>query len=342
MPEQRFLIIRLSSLGDIVHTAKAAAMIRGAFPDATMDWLVDRAWVGLFTGCADFREIIAMDRASGRSLFATIRRIRSARYSCIVDFQGLYKSALLAYLAGAPRRIGLARGFAREPGAALLYTDRVAPPPGHVVDQNCALARAAGPGPGRCRAGGGESHRWGFPQCTIPPAETARRAASCDVRHFFVVNPGGGWRSKCWPADRYGILCRELAGRYGIRAVVNHGPNEQDLADAVVRAAAPLEPIRFCGQIPELISLLAGAKFVVAGDTGPLHLANALGAPVIGLYGPTDPARTGPYGTEDEVVCNERFHGMNHVRGGAPAPSMLSITVEQVLEGVARRLEKLR
>ncbi len=333
MPEQRFLIIRLSSLGDIVHTAKAAAMIRGAFPEATMDWLVDRAWVGLFTGCTDFREIIPMDRASRRSLFATIRRMRSARYSCVVDFQGLYKSALLAYLAGAPQRIGLARGFAREGGASVFYTERVSPAPGHVVDQNCALARVAG---------GGESHRCGFPQCTIPPAETARRVASCKTGQFFVVNPGGGWRSKCWPADRYGVLCRELAGRYGLRAVVNHGPNEQDLADAVVRAAAPLEPVRFCGQIPELISFLAGAKFVVAGDTGPLHLANALGTPVIGLYGPTDPARTGPYGTEDEVVCNERFHGMNHIRGSAPAPSMLSITVEQVLEAVARRLERFR
>ncbi len=333
MPERRFLIIRLSSLGDIVHTAKAAAMIRGAFPDATIDWLVDRAWAGLFTGCTDFREIIALDRSSARSLLVTMRRIRSARYTCVIDFQGLYKSALLAYFAGAPQRIGLARGFAREGGASVFYTERVSPPPGHVVDQNCALARAAG---------ASEPHRWGFPQGTIPPAETARRVASCDVRQFFVVNPGGGWRSKCWPADRYGILCRELAAKYGLRAVVNHGPDEQDLAEAVVRAAAPLEPARFCGQIPELISLLAGAKFVVAGDTGPLHLANALGTPVIGLYGPTDPARTGPYGTEDEVVCNERFQGMDHVRGRAPAPSMLSITVEQVLDAVARRLEKLR
>jgi lipopolysaccharide heptosyltransferase I len=333
MPEQRFLVIRLSSLGDIVHTAKAAAMIRGSFPGATMDWLVDRAWLGLFTGCTDFREIITMDRRSWHNQWATIRRIRSARYTCVIDFQGLYKSALLAYLAGAPRRIGFARGFAREPGAARLYTDRVAPPPGHVVDQNCALAMAAG---------ASQTHQWVFPKCTIPPAETAQRVASCNVRQFFAVNPGGGWRSKCWPAERYGTLCRELAGRYGLRAVVNHGPNEQDLADAVVRAAAPLEPVRFCGQIPELVSLLAGAKFVVAGDTGPLHLANALGTPVIGLYGPTDPARTGPYGEEDEVVCNERFHGMDHVRGSAPAPSMLSITVEQVLEGVARRLERLR
>lgn len=333
MPEQRFLIIRLSSLGDIVHTAKAAAMIRGFFPGATMDWLVDRAWLGLFAGCTDFREIITMDRRSWHSQWATIRRIRSARYSCVIDFQGLYKSALLAYLTGAPQRVGFARGFAREPGSALLYTDRVAPRPGHVVDQNCALAMAAG---------ASQTHQLGFPKCTIPPTETAQRVASCNVRQFFVVNPGGGWRSKCWPADRYGTLCRELAGRYGLRAVVNHGPSEQDLADAVVRAAAPLEPVRFCGQIPELVSLLAGAKFVVAGDTGPLHLANALGTPVIGLYGPTDSARTGPYGEEDEVVCNERFHGMDHVRGSAPAPSMLSITVEQVLAGVARRLERLR
>jgi heptosyltransferase-1 len=335
MPEQRFLVIRLSSLGDIVHTFKAAAMIRGSFPEAPMDWLVDRAWTGLFTGCTDFREIVTLDRRSWCSQWAAIRRVRRARYTCVIDFQGLYKSALLAYLSGSLRRIGFARGFAREPGAALLYTDRIAPPPGHIVDQNCALARAAG-------ANGTQTNRLGFPKCTISPAQIARQVAGCDVREYFVVNPGGGWRSKCWPGDRYGLLCRELAAKYSLRSVVNYGPGEQDLAEMVARAASPLGVARFCGQIPELVSLLAGARFVVAGDTGPLHLANALGTPVIGLYGPTDPARTGPYGTEDEVVCNERFHGMNHVRGNTPAPSMLSITVEQVLGAVARRLEKLR
>ncbi len=107
-------------------------------------------------------------------------------------------------------------------------------------------------------------------------------------------------------------------------------------------AAAPVEATLFCGEIPELVGLVRFAKFVVAGDTGPLHIAGALGTPVIGLYGSTDPARTGPYGKDDEVVCNERLEGMNHKRRREPDPSMLSITVDQVLAAVTRRLEKLR
>ena len=127
-----------------------------------------------------------------------------------------------------------------------------------------------------------------------------------------------------------------------LRPVVNYGPGEERLAAAVARAAAPANVILFRGEIQELKSLLAGAKFVVAGDTGPLHLAVALGTPVVGLYGPTDPVRNGPYGKDDVVVCHERFEGMEHERGHSPAASMLSITVEQVLDAVHRRLEKLQ
>ncbi len=334
MAEERFLIVRLSSLGDIVHTAPAAAMIWGSFRGAPIDWLVDRRWMGLFAGCSDFREIIPIHRGSWRNLSATVKRLRSARYTCVLDFQGLYKSALLAFLSGAPRRIGFARGFAREGGATLFYTDRVIPPRGHIVDQNRALARAAGAGP--------EIYRTGLPRTTISPAELVRRVLGDPSQGFFVVNPGGGWGSKCWPADRYGLLCRELSSRYAFRAVVNYGPGERPLGEAVARAAAPVETTLFTGEIPELVGLLSAAKFVVAGDTGPLHLAGAVGTPVIGLYGPTDPARSGPYAQDDVVVCQERFEGMNHKRGREPASSMLSISVEQVLAAVGRRLENRR
>ena len=334
MADERFLIVRLGSLGDIIHAAPAAAMLRGSFRGAPIDWLVDRRWMGLFAGCSDIREVIPINFGSARSIAATVRRMRSARYTCALDFQGLYKSALLAYLSGAARRIGFARGFTREHGATLFYTQSVTPLQGHIVDQNRALARAAGAGP--------ETYQIVLPRTTISPGEMARRLFGDQSQEFFVVNPGGGWGSKCWPADRYGLLCRELSSRYSLRAVVNYGPEELHLAEAATRAAAPMETILFCGKVPELTALMSSAKFVVAGDTGPLHLAGALGTPVVGLYGETDPARTGPYDGHDEVVCNERFEGMGHLRGREPASSMLSITVEQVLAAVERRLEKLR
>jgi len=334
MAEPRFLIVRLSSLGDIVLSASAAAMLRGSFPGAQVDWLVDRRWADILIPCGDFHEIIRLDRGSWKSLAVTVRKLRAARYTCAIDFQGLYKSALLAYLSGAPRRIGFARPFLRESGAAFFYTDQISPPPGHIADQNRALARAAGASP--------RIFGIGFPKWIEEPQPFARRMLSCDVGAFFVVNPGGGWGSKCWPAERYGQLCRELGAQRDLRPVVNYGPGEEPLAEAVARAAAPANVILFRGEIQELKSLLAGAKFVVAGDTGPLHLAVALGTPVVGLYGPTDPVRNGPYGKDDVVVCNERFEGMEHERGHSPAASMLSITVEQVLDAVHRRLEKLQ
>ncbi|HYL11070.1 MAG TPA: glycosyltransferase family 9 protein [Candidatus Acidoferrales bacterium] len=334
MADQCFLVVRLSSLGDILHTAPAVAMIRGSFPGAPIDWLVDRRWTGLFAGCSDFREVIPVDRGSLKSLGATVHRLRSARYTCALDFQGLYKSALLAYLSGAPRRIGLSRSFAREGGATFFYTSRVAPPPGHIVDQNRALARAAGAGP--------EIYPSGLPRATDSAVNMVRRMLGGSAQEFFVVSPGGGWGSKCWPADRYGVLCRELSSRYGFRPVVNYGPGEKPLAEAAMRAAAPAETTLFTGEIPELVALLSMAKFVVAGDTGPLHLAGALCTPVVGLYGATDPARTGPYRKDDVVVCNERLEGMGHKRGHEPDSSMLSITIEQVLAAVERRSEKLR
>lgn len=333
MGEERFLVIRLSSLGDIVLTAPAAAMLRGSFPHARIDWVVDRKWSELFSGCLDFRDVIMLDRSSRSNFMSVVRHLRKTRYTCAIDFQGLYKSALLAILPGAPRRIGFARGFAREGGATLLYTERVSPPPGHIADQNRALAQAAGAGPQR--------YPPGFPRLTIAPEKLTRRMVACNPKDFFVVNPGGGWGAKCWPAERYGILCRELSRRYSLRAVVNYGPGERLLADSVVRAAGDGNVVLFRGQIQELISLLAAAQFVVAGDTGPLHLAVAMGTPVVGLYGATDPVRNGPYSKDDIIVCNEHFEGMMHERGRTPAASMLSITVEQVLQAVARRLEKL-
>lgn len=313
-------------------TAPAAAMLRGSFPGARIDWLVDRKWSALFSGSRDFHEVIELGRSSGSSFASTVRRLRAARYTCVLDFQGLYKSAFLSFVAGAPRRIGLARGFAREGGAAFFYTERIAPLPGHIADQNRSLALAAGAGP--------QHFRPGFPQITIPPDELSHRIVARNPKEYFVVNPGGGWGSKCWPAERYGTLCRELAMRYALRAIINYGPGERPLAESAAREAGSEDAVLFCGSIPELTSLLAGARLVIAGDTGPLHLAVAVGTPVVGLYGATDFARNGPYNPDDIVVCNERFEGMMHQRGRAPAASMVSITVAQVLDAVARRLEK--
>ena len=331
-PDARFLILRLGSLGDIVHTLPAVAALRDSFPGARIDWLVERKWEALLEGNFDLSGVVPLDRTSWGTHVSAIRTLRVAGYTSAIDFQGLYKSAVLGFLSGAPQRIGFEAGYARERGAVCFYTERAAPAGRHKVEHNLALAACAGARKNVVR----------FPLSVPEEAQAAmdRRLAAGGLREFFVVSPGGGWRSKCWPPERYGELCRELAQRRGWRAVVNFGPGEGGLAEAVRRAAAPAVPASFETDVPELMALLLRARLLVAGDTGPLHLASALGTPVVGLYGPTDPARNGPYRAADIVVRNARPEETTYKRRNEYAASILSISVGQVLAAVECRLEK--
>ena len=166
------------------------------------------------------------------------------------------------------------------------------------------------------------------------------KLAARQLQEFFVLNPGGGWRSKCWPASRYGELHRKLSEKYGWRGVVTYGPGEENLAREVVAAAGEKPPEPILLGLGELKALMRRAKFVVSADTGPLHLACALGTPVIGLYGPTDPARNGPFSREDVVVRNPRNTQTTYRRGDDFSPSMLSITVDQAFAAVVERLRR--
>jgi heptosyltransferase-1 len=327
--EERFLVVKLGSLGDLVFTLPAVAALREAFPEARIDWVVERRWDALLEGNPDLNDVIVFDRGAGPALF-TILRLRRARYTCAIDFQGLYKSSLLALATGAPRRLGFAWRFAREPVAAALYTQRIAPKGAHMVEQNLALVETLG---ARAR-----ENR--FPLRVRPAADAKlqQKLAERGLENFFVLSPGGGWRSKCWPPERYGALHRELAARYACRGVVSYGPGEEALAEAVRAAAGEPAPVVLPLDVAQLIALLRRARLVVAGDTGPLHLAVALGTPVVGLYGPTAPARNGPFSKDDIVIRNARTEETTLRRGKQYSRAMLSITVEQVVEAVERRL----
>lgn len=332
MAEDRFLIVKLGSLGDLVFTLPAVAALREARPSARIDWVVERRWYPLLERNPDLNDVIILDRDSTGSFIFAAWRLRTAHYTCAIDFQGLYKSALLARLSGAPERIGFKARYAREPAAALLYTRRIAPAGAHMVEKNMALAAALGIG---------NSH-YRFPLRVRPEAEArlGEKLAAAGVEDFFVLSPGGGWVSKCWPPERYGELHRELARSTGLRGVISFAPGERELAEAVRRAAGKPEPALVDADVAQLMPLVRRAKFVIAGDSGPLHLASAFGTPVVGLYGPTDPARNGPFGAGDEIVRNARPEETTMQRGKEYSAAMLSITVEQVLEAVERRLGK--
>lgn len=320
-------------MGDIIHALPAAAALRDAFPRAQIDWAVEPRWMRLLKGNPDINRVISADRKSPAGMLSTLKTVRAPRYSCAIDFQALYKSALLAFASGAARRIGFKSSYAREGLAALLYTQTLNPRGPHKVDHNLTLVEATGARAVRVR----------FPLAIRAEDEeiVSRALATQDLKNFFVLNPGGGWRSKCWPAERYGELHRRLYESHGWRGVLTFGPGEQELAEQAKRAAAgsPLTSIDV--GLGPLMALLRRAKFVVSADTGPLHLASALGAPTIGLFGPTDPARNGPFSPDDVRVRNPGASVTTYKRGKDFAASMLSITIEQAVHAIETRLARV-
>lgn len=327
---ERILVVRLSSLGDVVFTLPAVASLRQALPDARIDWVVERRWYPLLEGNPGLSDIIVLDRGSSGSFAFVAWKLRTAHYTTAIDFQGLYKSALLARLSGAQERIGFNRRFAREPAAALFYTRRIAPAGAHMVEQYMSLAKVAG----------AANSQYRFPLRVRPAAEAllAKKLAAEGLEKFFVISPGGGWRSKCWPPQRFGELHRQITRKTGLRGVVSFGPGEREIAEAVRQAAGTPAPAVLDIDMAELMALLRRARLLVAADSGPLHLAVALGTPVVGLYGPTTAERNGPFNAADVVVRNALPAETTLKRREAYSPAMLSITVEQAMAAVERRL----
>jgi heptosyltransferase-1 len=333
--EERFLLVRLGSLGDVVHALPASAALRDSFPNARIDWVIEPKWARLLAGNPDLNSAIPFDRKTAGGIVSTVKRLRAAGYTCAIDFQGLYKSALLARASGAPRRIGFQRTYAREGFASSLYTERLNPRGAHKVEHNLTLAEAAGAQKSPAR----------FP-LAIHSEDESRIASELEHRNiadFFVLNPGGGWRSKCWPRERYGELHARIFEKFGLRGVVSYGPGEENLAQAILRVAGNSAPAAIPLALGPLMALLRRARFVVSADTGPLHLAAALGSPVVGLFGPTDPARNGPFITnpaqKSVIVRNPRLSETTYQRGASYAPAMLAITVDEVMEAVGYILD---
>jgi lipopolysaccharide heptosyltransferase I len=325
---RRYLVVRLTALGDILHTVPAVAALRAAHPRAKIDWVVERKWAPVLEGSPAIDEVIPFDRRSIWNIVDCVERLRANRYDCAIDFQGLYKSSILAALSRAPRRIGFERAWAREEGAAMFYTERVTPAGRHVSELNYSLAERAGalrPAapdyPLRVPAGGAASVR-------------ARLHDLGVTGDYVVVGPAASWRAKCWPPERFGALCRELEARGGARVVLIQGPGEKAVVDEVLRAAAPVRPAVLAPTIEELMGLLTHARYVVAVDSGPLHLAAALGTPVVGLYGPTDPARNGPFVPGAVIVTKALPEEISYKRRASYSASMLRISVEDVLAAI--------
>jgi lipopolysaccharide heptosyltransferase I len=337
----RFLIVRLGALGDIVHAIPVAAALRRAFPSARIEWLVagrNREIVNLVP-ILD-RVIVMRDRPAapdGLSIPAALGELRRSRYDVAFDLQGLAKSALLARLSGARRVVGFSRTYLREPLAGLFYSDSYDPGGGgmyhpgersHVVQMNLGLLTTIGVSPGPAE----------FP---IDAAETptAREVREQAGPRYLLVNPGAAWPNKRWPAARYGAVARAIEQRHGLKTIVSWGPGEERLAEDVVSESGGSAVLSAKTSIADLVALIRRAALMISGDTGPTHIASALGTPIVGIYGPTRPSRNGPLSAGDITISRDAICQCHHLRRcTAERMCLLDIEPGEVIEAVERRL----
>ena len=330
MPEPKFLVVRLGSLGDIVHAFPAVAAVRETFPSGKIVWLTHPRWRELVAAAKIANEIWEVEMRSLPSIVKTRKQIRLGGFSAAIDYQGLWKSAALPLLARIPKRIGFSSTSVREFGVPLLYTERVQIRSAHIADKNGELSLRAG-----ALKPVGE-----FSLSVAPEAKNAVRdmLRAKGVQGYVVLSPGGGWLSKCWPAERYGELALRLLREMGLKSVINYGPGEEHLLDRVLATSGDAAPVPYSGSFGQLMAVLQSARCVVAGDTGPLHLADALGTKVVAIFGPTDPERNGPYlgrgpGGRAMVLRANNVES-TYKREDAPHPSLLKISVENVLGAI--------
>lgn len=326
MTEPRFLVVRLGSLGDIVHAFPAVSGLRSSFPNAEIIWLTNPKWELLVKTCGLATDVWTVETRNWSELRSILRRIRKHRFETAIDYQGLWKSAAIPFLASVPRRIGFSSKTVREAGVPILYTDRVrVSAASHIADQNGELSAQAG-----ARTPIGDV----VLSVPVEDEQVARaRLLQDGVDEYVVLSPGGGWRSKCWPAERYGMLAVKISEKLGLRSVINVGPGEEELAAQVVRASGNARPVPFTGSLGQLMALLKNARAVVAGDTGPLHLADALGTRVVAIFGPTDPARNGPY-RQSGIVLRREGAETTYKRGTEPEASLIHISVDEVMRAL--------
>lgn len=346
----RILIVRTSSLGDIVHALPAVAALRGAYPSSRIDWIVDVQHAELLdlVPIVDRRILIGQPVSEGRRVglsrrlreFRTaLRELKGERYDVAIDLQGLVRSAMIARWSGASRVVGFDRSRLREPIASFFYTETFNPdsPPGaHVVFKNLGLVAALG-----AKAAAVEfplERRGSAAVRTVLDGVRARGS-----ERFAILNPGAAWPNKRWPADRFGALSRVIRERHGLTSVVLWGPGEEPLARAVAAASNDAADVAPPTSISDLVTLASSASLFVAGDTGPLHVAAALGTPVVGIYGPTNPARTGPWRSADITVSrHSRCQCANQRACRVREWCLGGIGVDEVARAVAARLEGVR
>ena len=342
----KVLIVKLGSIGDIVHTLPALAALRAAQPQAEISWVVERRSAEILRDNPLLDRLIEVDTKalrrglmSGETLRAPrqqLRRLRASAFDVALDFQGLLKSASIARLSGAQRVFGYSRAGLREPASSLLLSKRIDVPVNvHVIRKALLLLEGA--------LGIPAPENLSFPiNVTNDQEREARNIAAETGGKYAILNPGGGWPTKLWSVERFGKLADRLWSSYGISSLVTYGPGELEIAESVRRSSVSGKAMPVSPSLKSFYSLARGASVYVGGDTGPTHIAVAAGTPIVGLFGPTEWWRNGSPRVED--ICVERNDIDCRVdchRRSCSKWVCMDIEVERVLEAVDRRIKQL-
>ncbi|MFP6751706.1 MAG: glycosyltransferase family 9 protein [Pirellulaceae bacterium] len=332
----RFLITRLSAIGDCILTMPVAAELRRTYPDSLIVWVVQGAGAQLLVDHPDLDQVIKVPRGwlkSPRAIWKLRDQLRQYNFDYVIDPQSLTKSSAAGWLSGASRRIGFSEPQGREL-APLLANHHVRRTADHVVDAYLQLLKPLG------------IHH---PQVRFHVPRSSEATKMVDTfldqvqpgPEFIVINPGAGWDSKLWPARRYGLLARELGRQHGIYSIVAWaGDRERSWTAEIVEHSGGHAIAAPDTTLPQLAALLRRATMFVGSDTGPLHLAAAVGTTCVSMYGPTRPSDCGPYGQQHIALQSYYQDGSARERRRAPNDAMQAIDVEQVAEACGRVLEK--
>lgn len=343
----RLLVVKLSAIGDVVHTLPAVSLLRASLPDAHIGWVVERRASAILAGSPVIDSLIELDtrgwrkalhRGDTRAAIASALGIIRSRFDIAIDFQGLLKSGLVTALSKAPTRIGFETRELREPASRVFLTEQVSTASlSHVIEKNLALAKAALNSVGVASLPNG----FRFPiHIDEPDQQYARQIQERIGRPYAILNPGGGWPTKLWRDRNFAELADLLWERYGVASIITYGPGEEQLAQSVIAFVKESPALLVPSTLKQFVALARGAALFVGGDTGPLHLAAAAGTPVVGLYGPTLSQRNGPFHAagvtlERDLWCRTACH-----RRACWHWQCMKIDVEEVSRVIAARLSR--
>jgi len=341
----RFLIVRLSSVGDIVHALPAVAALGRTYPQAIIHWAVEDRYAALLEGNPFVRRVIKFDTLGWRErltssdtmgeILRSYTKLKESSYDAAIDMQGLLKTGLLTWVSHSQKRVGFKGKWLREPAAGVFYTHRVSPEGRrHVIEMNLSLVEYLG----------ARSGAWEFPLPGTAEDQSAiqEQLERLGVTEYIIINPGGGWKAKRWSPENYAGAIRQLAAELPFDLLLTGSQQEKGWVREILARAGTPRAKWFPSTLVRFIVLARGAKLLIGGDTGPLHLAAAVGTPLVAVFDSSDPLNTpernGPFNPADIVLCGRSKS--NRAKHSKNLSYLEGVSVESVVEAAFRRLQR--